>query len=249
MIYVAENMGLVSNSFECTKRLENKYTMRECFTAHGILNPKYKIVRNEKEIEQAHECRKTVESLINWDCEVVKNYAEENRGVYRNIGEGAKWVFEREEKAIFLEDDNLPETSFFRYADEMLEKYETAPEVLWICGTNYVTDMNGKESYAFTQHLLPCGWASWSTKFLKYYDGELSTFRDEAHKRKFYSSYSNRWLAQWQYQSVRNEVERHERTGRFISWDYQMLWSVRSNGLYGVVPLRNQITNAPHRRS
>lgn len=28
--------------------------------------------RNEKEIEQAHECRKTVESLINWDCEVVK---------------------------------------------------------------------------------------------------------------------------------------------------------------------------------
>ena len=193
--------------------------------------------RNEKEIEQAHECRKTVESLINWDCEVVKNYAEENRGVYRNIGEGAKWVFEREEKAIFLE------TSFFRYADEMLEKYETAPEVLWICGTNYVTDMNGKESYAFTQHLLPCGWASWSTKFLKYYDGELSTFRDEAHKRKFYSSYSNRWLAQWQYQSVRNEVERHERTGRFISWDYQMLWSVRSNGLYGVVPLRNQITN------
>lgn len=199
--------------------------------------------RNEKEIEQAHECRKTVESLINWDCEVVKNYAEENRGVYRNIGEGAKWVFEREEKAIFLEDDNLPETSFFRYADEMLEKYETAPEVLWICGTNYVTNMNGKESYAFTQHLLPCGWASWSTKFLKYYDGELSTFRDEAHKRKFYSSYSNRWLAQWQYQSVRNEVERHERTGRFISWDYQMLWSVRSNGLYGVVPLRNQITN------
>lgn len=199
--------------------------------------------RNEKEIEQAHECRKTVESLINWDCEVVKNYAEENRGVYRNIGEGAKWVFEREEKAIFLEDDNLPETSFFRYADEMLEKYETAPEVLWICGTNYVTDMNGKESYTFTQHLLPCGWASWSTKFLKYYDGELSTFRDEAHKRKFYSSYSNRWLAQWQYQSVRNEVERHERTGRFISWDYQMLWSVRSNGLYGVVPLRNQITN------
>lgn len=113
--------------------------------------------RNEKEIEQAHECRKTVEALINWDCEVVKNYAEENRGVYRNIGEGAKWVFEREEKAIFLEDDNLPETSFFRYAGEMLEKYETAPEVLWICGTNYVTDMNGKESYAFTQHLLPCG--------------------------------------------------------------------------------------------
>ena len=59
--------------------------------------------RNDKEIEQAHECRKTVESLINWDCEVIKNYARENRGVYRNIGEGARWVFEREEKAISLD--------------------------------------------------------------------------------------------------------------------------------------------------
>ena len=199
--------------------------------------------RNDKEMEQAHECRKTVEFLINWDCEVIKNYAKENRGVYQNIGEGARWVFEREEKAIFLEDDNLPETSFFRFASEMLEKYETAPEVLWICGTNYITEMNGKESYAFTQHLLPCGWASWSDKFLKYYDGELCTFYDESHKRKFYNSYSNRWLARWQYQSVRNEAERYRRTGRFISWDYQMLWSARSNGLYGVVPLRNQITN------
>ena len=199
--------------------------------------------RNGIEIEQAHECRKTVESLINWDCKVVKNYAKENRGVYRNIGEGARWVFEREEKAIFLEDDNLPETSFFRYVSEMLEKYKTVPEVFWICGTNYITDMNGKESYTFTQHLLPCGWASWSNKFLKYYDGDLSTFCDKSLRRKFHRSYLNKWLACWQYQMVSNEVERYKKTGRFISWDYQMLWSLRSNGLYGIVPLRNQITN------
>ena len=80
-------------------------------------------------------------------------------------------------------------------------------------------------------------------------EGKNDGKSDAGEPKKFYSSYSNRWLAHWQYQSVRNEVERHERTGRFISWDYQMLWSVRSNGLYGVVPLRNQITNVPHRRS
>ena len=199
--------------------------------------------RNEKEIEQAHICRRTVESLITWDCEVIKNYANENRGVYRNIGEGARWVFEREKKAIFLEDDNLPEVSFFRYADELLRKYETNQQILWICGTNYVTDMECKESYAFTQHLLPCGWASWSNKFLRYYDGQLETFNDETKKKTFCKSYSDGWLARWQYQSVRNEVDRHKRTGKFISWDYQMLWSLRANGLYGIVPTRNQITN------
>jgi biotin carboxylase len=50
LIYVAENLGLVSNSFECAKRIENKYTMRECFTANGIPNPLYKIVKSEKEL-------------------------------------------------------------------------------------------------------------------------------------------------------------------------------------------------------
>lgn len=50
LIYVAQNMGLVSNSFECAKKLENKYTMRECFSDNGISNPAYKIVKFETEL-------------------------------------------------------------------------------------------------------------------------------------------------------------------------------------------------------
>lgn len=199
--------------------------------------------RNQAEIEQVHHCREVVESLITWDCDVIKHYASANRGVYNNIGEGAKWVFGKEEKAIFLEDDNLPEVSFFEYAREMLDRYKDTPEVLWVCGTNYVSDMGQKESYAFTQHLLPCGWASWSSKFLKYYDGYFETFGDPQKRKTFFESYSDKWLARWQYQSIKNEVERYEKTGKFISWDYQMLWSIRSNGLLGIVPMKNQITN------
>ena len=73
--------------------------------------------RNKNEIEQAEACRKAAEQAIDWNCEVIKNYATENRGVYGNIGKGAQWVFQREEMAIFLEDDNLPEVTFFRYCD------------------------------------------------------------------------------------------------------------------------------------
>ena len=75
--------------------------------------------RNDKENKEVIECRELVESLITWDCEVIKNYSIENRGVYNNIGGGAQWVFEREEKAIFIEDDNLPEVTFFDYAKEL----------------------------------------------------------------------------------------------------------------------------------
>lgn len=199
--------------------------------------------RNNEEIKETHACRMLVESQIDWDCEIIKHYATENRGVYKNIGEGAKWVLERERYAIFLEDDNLPETSFFEYAKELLMKYEDDPRIIWICGTNYITEMESENSYEFTQHLLPCGWASWRSKFGRFYDGELRTFSDKNRQKEFLKSYKNRWLAHWQMQSVRNEYNRFRNTGRFISWDYQMLWSIRSQNLIGIVPMRNQITN------
>ena len=199
--------------------------------------------RNELEKAEAEQCRKTVESLITWECEVIKNYADENRGVYRNIGEGAKWIFSREEKAIFIEDDNLPEISFFAYAKDLLEKYKEEDSVLWICGTNYFTEIDSEYSYVFTKHLLPCGWASWGGKFLKYYDGDLDQFSKKIKKKVFFKSYASRLLAFYQFQSIKNEYFRKQHVKPFKSWDFQMLWSIRSNNLFGVMPLRNQITN------
>lgn len=83
--------------------------------------------RTEKEQEQV-DFRKLAENAIDWECDVVKRYAESNKGVFDNIAGGAKWVFEREETAIFLEDDNLPEVSFFQYCEEMLAKYKQNPK-------------------------------------------------------------------------------------------------------------------------
>lgn len=199
--------------------------------------------RNEFEKAEVEHCRRTVEDLITWECDVIKNYAVENRGVYKNIGEGAKWVFEREEKAIFIEDDNLPEISFFSYAKELLEKYENNDSILWVCGTNYFTEIEAEYSYVFTKHLLPCGWASWNRKFLKYYDGDLNHFKDTTKKKVFLKSYTSKLLAFYQLQSIKNEYFRKQHIKSFKSWDFQMLWSVRSNNLFGIMPLRNQITN------
>ena len=134
--------------------------------------------RNEAEWELVHACRRAVEARIDWDCEIIRNYADTNRGVYETIGKGACWVFQREEKAIFLEDDNLPELTFFPYCREMLERYENDRRVLWVCGTNYLQKYQPADgsSYVFTKHLLPCGivgGAAWFIYYfvMKYYPG------------------------------------------------------------------------------
>ena len=201
--------------------------------------------RNDEERKIVAQLRKQIESRVDWDCQLIKHYAAENRGVFANIALGAKFVFEHEEKAIFLEDDNLPEVSFFKYCEEMLSKYEEDNRVLWICGTNYEgkTSFANGASYTFTRNLLPCGWASWKEKFLSHYDFELKGLDDPNVIRFAKKSYIHKALFKQQLFNVRGEKNRMESGKRCISWDSQMAFSIRASGMFGIVPACNQIKN------
>lgn len=201
--------------------------------------------RNEEEKAQAQQCREAVEKAIDWDCEVIKNYAEENRGVYENIGKGAIWVLQRERWAIFLEDDNLPEETFFPFCEEMLRRYEDDTRVLWVCGTNYLGDYTPEsgDSYVFTRHMLPCGWASWSHKFELFYDGELKLTENSAVMERVGDVYCNKEVYEQYKHDWMMEKQRANAGERFWSWDYQMDFSIKANNLFGICPCKNQIKN------
>ncbi|MEL5892649.1 glycosyltransferase family 2 protein [Bacteroides sp. GD17] len=201
--------------------------------------------RSEKEKEIVADCRRQVEDIITWPCTVVKNYADKNEGVYNRIALGAKWVFSQEPMAIFLEDDNLPEISFFQFCEELLDKYKDDSRILWICGTNYLINYEPKDgsSYLFTHNMLPCGWASWSDKFNKYYDGFLELWADKYIRKEIESKYDNKVLLKQDIKRWDMELDRLRRGQRFNSWDAQMAFSIRVHGLYGIVPKYNQIRN------
>jgi hypothetical protein len=201
--------------------------------------------RNAKEHEQALECRRQIESMINWECEVIKRYSPTNIGVYENIAGGAKWLFQQEEFAIFLEDDTLPEITFFHYCKDLLEKYKDNEKVLWICGTNYLQKYKPKDksSYVFTKCMLPCGWASWSEKFLTFYDSDITNMSNPSNRSEILSSYIDNALYQQDMINVDYEINYFKKYGRFYSWDYQMAYSIRLNKLLGIAPTCNLITN------
>ncbi|MDP5274736.1 hypothetical protein [Chengkuizengella axinellae] len=201
--------------------------------------------RNETEKEEVLHCRKTIEENITWECEIVKYYAETNQGVYDRIGLGAKWVFSKEEEAIFLEDDNLPEVTFFDFCKEMLERYRTDKRVLWVCGTNYLENYQpeDKSSYVFTKHLLPCGWASWSDKFLDMYDGEMDLLYDEYLYKRLYDQYESKSLYRQQLYAFKRTHYLLRNQLNLASWDSQIAYSLRINGVYGISPSSNLIKN------
>jgi len=201
--------------------------------------------RTEEEKKMVKESREKIEEAITWDCEIIRNYAQENRGVYDRIGLGAKWVLEQEEWAIFLEDDNLPEVTFFQFCKEMLEKYKDDTRVMWICGTNYLEEYQPQDgsSYVFTQHLMPCGWASWKGKFETFYDGDMNLLENKHIVKRVEQEYSSKALYRQQLHSVRTEYYRKQKEERYASWDFQMAFSIRANHVFGISPCKNQIVN------
>lgn len=200
--------------------------------------------RNEKEKEIVDNVRYEIEKNINWECELIKKYFETNQGVFNQIGLGALDVFKKEKKAIFIEDDNLPCESFFDYCKDLLEKYEKNENILWICGTNYETDSSYLPfDYTFTQHMLPCGWASWSSKFSKYYQISFSKLKDKSIRKKLKNNYEFKSLYRQQIRNFKAELYREEHKLRFASWDFHMAYTIRLFNLYGIAPKYNQICN------
>lgn len=201
--------------------------------------------RDDSEREAVEECRRVVEQHVTWPCELIKDYADVNRGVYENIAGGAMRVFECEDKAIFLEDDNFPALSFFSFCRELLEKYDDDSRVLWICGTNYLGETHPTDGsdYYFTKLMLPCGWASWKKKFTRFYDGHLSLFRNEWVKKNIRYTYSNKLLYQKDvdlWDLIIHELDNGQKPH---TWDYQMAFSLRVNNLFGIAPRVNLISN------
>jgi hypothetical protein len=126
-------------------------------------------------IGEAEKCAATraIIDRVDWDCEVFTNYSETNLGCERRVSSGLTWVFETVEEAIILEDDCLPEPSFFRFCEELLERYRHDERIMVISGQNVQFGRRRTAySYYFSCYNHCWGWASWRRAW-KYYDAEM----------------------------------------------------------------------------
>ena len=119
--------------------------------------------------EKCEQVRNYVLSHIDWPCKVETHFQRTNAGCKLAVSEAITWTFERFDRAIILEDDCLPNSSFFSYSEEMLEKYACDQRVMMISGTNYIGDNDdSEESYFFSKYFAIWGWATWRRAWKNY---------------------------------------------------------------------------------
>ena len=126
--------------------------------------------RNSEEKKKTDAVRKYVLDNINWKCEVKTLFREKNLGCKYAVAGAIDWFFENVEQGIILEDDCLPSQSFFRFCQEMLERYRGEKEVMQVSGTNFIDykTRNIGESYYFSKNAHIWGWATWGRAWKSY---------------------------------------------------------------------------------
>ncbi len=185
---------------------------------------------------KVREVREYVESHIDWECEVRKNYATENMGCKRRMASGISWVFENEEMAIILEDDCLPSQTFFRFCQEMLNKYKDDERISIIGGYKIVPTYEIKEDYIFSYFASIWGWASWRRAW-ELYDMDMTLWPDARKKGTLRRQFSN------QYYKAKKEEYDKVCFGNFDTWDFQWGFARTINNTLGIIPKNNLIQN------
>jgi hypothetical protein len=120
--------------------------------------------------------REFVLSKIDWDCEIHTLFREKNLGCGKAVSSAISWFFNHVDKGIILEDDCLPNESFFFFSQNLLIKYENNPRINHISGFNFQLGyQHDKNDYFFSNYTLIWGWATWKRSWINY-DFDMKDF-------------------------------------------------------------------------
>jgi hypothetical protein len=175
---------------------------------------------------------------VDWPCHVRRIYSPSNLGCKKRVFSGLNFVFEEVQSAIILEDDCIPDLSFFSYCEELLLRYRYSDLIMMISGQScFSNNTTLKDSYFFSKSCLIWGWATWRRAW-KLYDPLMSVWpkvRDTSWLEDFLGNRNE--TVQWK--SAFDEVY----SNSVDTWDRQWAFSCWQNNGLSIVPRCNLIQN------
>jgi hypothetical protein len=178
---------------------------------------------------------------VDWECEVLTNFSFENLGCKARLISGLDWVFSHVDSAIILEDDCLPDDSFFPFCGEMLERFRDNPTVGMVSGNNYLFGLHSiNESYYASHYPHIWGWATWRRAW-HLYDGQMSAWRamDQDEQKSWHKDrrHSRGEATHW------NRAFNAVAASQIDTWDFQWVFTMFQNHMLSIVPRENLVSN------
>ena len=181
---------------------------------------------------------KSIIDLIDWECEVKTLFRTENLGCKIAVSSAIDWFFENEEQGIILEDDCLPNESFYNYCETLLNYYVSDERIMHISGNNFQDGIvRGIGTYYFSNYNHIWGWATWKRAW-KAYNVDLSFLTEteiETLIEKQFDTKKERLFWNNIFKKVINKT--------IGTWDYQWTYAVWKNNGLSILPNKNMIAN------
>jgi hypothetical protein len=225
---------LIFNRPEVTEKVFNEIRRRK---------PKYLYVAadgprdaKEGEREKCEITRKVVLNNIDWECDVKTLFRDQNLGCGRAVSEAITWFFENVEEGIILEDDCLPDPTFFTFCSELLARYRNDTRIYSITGSNFQDGIKrGNGSYYFSRFPYIWGWATWRRAWINY-DFEMKELQ------KFLASdtlklifHENEVINFWKESLIKSK--------KIDTWDFQWSFTLWFKNAYSISANQTLVQN------
>ena len=186
---------------------------------------------NYSDLITCEKTRKIVEQ-INWQCELNTLFRDKNLGCKISVSEGISWFFKHVSFGIILEDDCLPNSSFFKYCNHYLNEYRYDDNVYSISGSRFI-NINKRSNFYLGKYSLMWGWATWENRWNKY---KIDTFDYTEVLRK---TFLNRKTLYNYWDNVFFMLNNDS----IDTWDFQWILTVFRESGYVVRPPYNLVEN------
>lgn len=188
------------------------------------------------ESERCAEARAVIDK-VDWPCVVHRNYSDVNLGCKRRIVSGITWAFSLFSEVIVLEDDVVPDPTFFRFCQELLSRYRDDARVGMINGGNFLKKAFPQEdSYYFSRFGHVWGWACWR-RVWELYDADVLLWPKQD-PEWLTRHFGNKQVARY-WSGVFDKVYRQQ----IGTWDYQMDFCLWTHGMCSIAPSVNLVSN------
>ncbi len=193
----------------------------------------------EGEAEKVSECQQMVND-IDWECEVTTNFQELNLGCGLGVSTAITWFFDNVEHGIILEDDIIPDPSFFSFCEELLARHQNDPKVFAISGCNFVPPehIETRGAYRFSQVPHIWGWATWHDRWAQY-NLDIEGWREDLPAHKLWTKSGHSIPAALYWAGTFELLARKE----VDTWDGQLVYMCMKTGMLTATSNTNLIEN------
>lgn len=176
-----------------------------------------------------------LDGAVDWDCEVKRLYRDHNLGCAGAVSGAVSWFFEQEERGVVLEDDCLPDPSFFGFCEELLDRYADDPQVMHISGCCLADFDDRGETYFFSLYPQVWGWATWRDRWREF-SLDRPDFQDEV------EGVLSRFASREERDYWRRVLGRTF-SGEIDSWAYPWAYSIWRSGGIATYPTLSLVKN------